>query len=243
WVKNLASGDPIQVTFGDLPAVRPRWSARGDRIIYSYPGGGVWSVSLSGGEPRQIVKDAWNADVSSDGRLLVFERAGQIFIADADGAGATPLPRSPGRLIVHYGDTWPTFSPDGKSIAVFLGEQGRHGGYWIVPADGNEPRRLTSDLQDGGTPAWTPDGRSLIVPSARSGSRNLWRVLLNGDPPEAMTSGAGEDLDPVVSSDGRALLFANVKRTWRLIVQDVRTGRRTTLLEKRTPVGWPRFSP
>ena len=27
WVKTLGSGVPIQITFGDLPAVRPRWSA------------------------------------------------------------------------------------------------------------------------------------------------------------------------------------------------------------------------
>src|SRR4029453_10096773 len=33
WVKNLSSGDPVQITFGDRPAVRPRWAARGDRII------------------------------------------------------------------------------------------------------------------------------------------------------------------------------------------------------------------
>src|SRR4029078_1339452 len=44
WVKNLEGGDPIQITFGDRPALRPRWSARGDRIIYSVRGGGIWSV-------------------------------------------------------------------------------------------------------------------------------------------------------------------------------------------------------
>ena len=29
WIKNVATGDPVQITFGDFPAVRPRWSARG----------------------------------------------------------------------------------------------------------------------------------------------------------------------------------------------------------------------
>ena len=87
--RTSSTGDPIQITFGDLPAVRPRWSAQGDRIIYSRSGGGIWSVPPLGGEPRQIVKDGWNADVSPDGRRLVFERAGQIFIAGADGVGAS----------------------------------------------------------------------------------------------------------------------------------------------------------
>jgi TolB protein len=181
--------------------------------------------------------------VSPDGRRLVFERAGQIFIAGADGAGPSELPRLPGRLIEHYGDSWPTFSPDGRSIAVFLGEQGRHGDYWIVPADGGEPRRVTSDLHEGGAPAWTPDGRSLVVSSARSGSVNLWRVPVSGGPPEALTTGPGEDVDPVVSRDGRTLLFANVKRTWALVRQDVRTSTQQTLLERRTPLAFPRYSP
>jgi Tol biopolymer transport system component len=243
WIKNLASGDPIQITFGDAAAVRPRWSAQGDRIVYTRSGGGIWSVPPLGGEARQIVKDGLNADVSADGRRIVFEHAGQIFIASADGLGASQLPRLPLRLIEHYGDSWPTFSPDGTSIAVFLGEQGRYGAYWIVPADGREPRRVTSDLHEGGAPAWTPDGRSLVVPSARSGSVNLWRVPIDGGSPEALTAGTGEDLDPVVSPDGRTVLFANVKRTWALVRQDEHGNARKTLLERRTPLGYPRYSP
>jgi Tol biopolymer transport system component len=243
WIKNVASGDPVQITFGDIAAVRPRWAAEGDRIIYSRSAGGIWSVPSLGGEPRQIVKDGWNADLSADGRRLVFERGGQIFIAGADGAGASELPRLPLRLIQHYGDSWPTFSPDGRSIAVFLGEQGRHGDYWIVPADGSEPRRVTTDLHEGGAPAWTPDGKSLVVSSARSGSVNLWRVPVAGGAPEALTTGPGEDIDPVVSHDGGTLLFANVKRTWALVLQDARSSTRRTLLERRTPLAFPRFSP
>ena len=243
WIKNIAAGDPVQITFGDIPAVRPRWSAEGDRIVYSRSGSGIWSVPPLGGESRQIVEDGANADVSPDGRQLVYERAGQVFVAGADGVVASQLPRLPRRLIEHYGDSWPTFSPDGKSVAVFLGEQGRFGDYWIVPTDGNEPRRVTSDLQEGGAPTWTPDGKWLVVPSARSGSVNLWRVPIAGGRPEPLTTGPGEDLDPAVSPDGRTLLFANVKRTWALVVQDVHSGAQRTLLDSRTPLAFPRYSP
>jgi Tol biopolymer transport system component len=243
WVKNLGGGDPIQITFGDLPAVRPRWSDQGNRIIYSVRGGGIWYVPPLGGEPRRILENGWNAELSPDGQRLVFERAGQILTANADGSDVTPLSGLPPSVRPHYGDAWPTFSPDGRSIAVFLGEAGRYGDYWIIPADGGEARRLTTDFDEGGAPTWTPDGKSLVFPSARAGSLNLWRVAVAGGLPEALTTGPGEDLDPVVSPDGRTVLFANVKRTWAVVVQDMKSGVRRKLLEKRTPLVLPTYSP
>jgi WD40-like Beta Propeller Repeat len=58
WVRNLGGGNPIQITFGDLPAVRPRWSAQGDRIIYSARGGGIRSVAPRGGNPSRSWRTA-----------------------------------------------------------------------------------------------------------------------------------------------------------------------------------------
>jgi len=243
WVKNLGGGVAIQITFGDPPALRPRWSARGDRIIYSVRGGGIWSVAPLGGEPRRIVENGWNADLSPDGQRLVFERQGQILTANADGSEVIPLPGLQMAFMPYYGDAWPTFSPDGKSIAVFLGEEGRYGDYWMMPSAGGVPRRLTTDFQEGGAPTWTPDGHFLVFPSARAGSMNLWRVSVAGGVPEALTTGSGDDLDPVVAPDGRTVLFANVKRTFAVVVHDVKSGSRRTLVEKRTPLVLPTYSP
>ena len=37
WVKNLGQGDPIQITFGDVRAIRPTWSPQGDQIVFARP--------------------------------------------------------------------------------------------------------------------------------------------------------------------------------------------------------------
>lgn len=242
WIKNLAEGEPNQLTFNDIPASRPRWSSEGDRILYSRADGGIWLVPVVGGEPRQIISDGRNPDLSRDGRQLVFERDGMVFVANSDGSGVRALPH-PQRLNTYYGDSWPTFSPDGTSIALFVTEEGRYGDYWIVSLNGGEARRVTWDFEEGGAPAWTADGKALIIRSSRAGSVNLWRVALTGGAPERLTSGAGDDVDPVVSADGRVVLFANVKRTWELTLQDIPTGSRRTVLAQRTPLVLPRFSP
>jgi Tol biopolymer transport system component len=240
WVKNVGGANPIQITFGDLPAVRPRWSAQGGHIIYSTRGGGIWSMALSGGEPRRIVENGWNADLSPDGAQLVFERSGQILTATADGSQIRALSNLP--AVPYYGDTWPTLSPDGRWIAIFVGEQGRFGDYWIIPLDGGHARRVTNDFAEGGAPAWTPDGKALVVPSARAGSVNLWRVAVSGGVPEALTTGPGDDLDPKVAPDDRTVLFTNVRRTWTLVVHDLKSGLQKTLIEQRMPLVSPTFS-
>jgi Tol biopolymer transport system component len=200
----------------------------------------IWSVAPLGGEPHRIVEHGWNAELSPDNQRLVFERSGQILIATADGREIRSLSNLP--LVPYYGDAWPTFSPDGKWIAVFIGEAGRYGDYWVIPSDAGNARRLTNDFAEGGAPAWTPDGKFLAFPSARAGSVNLWRVAVSGGVPQVLTTGPGDNLDPVVARDGRTLLFTNVRRTWTLVVHDLKTGVQRTVAEQRTPLVFPRFS-
>ena len=92
WVKNLAGGDPIQITFGQLAADRPRWSPRNDQIVFTLGSLGrdgaspewrtesIWSVPPLGGAPRKIIESGGNPNWSGDGSRLVFERGREIWI-------------------------------------------------------------------------------------------------------------------------------------------------------------------
>jgi Tol biopolymer transport system component len=239
WIKNLAQGDPVQITHGPVAAARPRWSPANDRIVFAREGQGIWSVPPLGGEERLIVEPGYNPNFSSDGRRIVFERGREIWLAAADGTNATRVEGVPLR---NFGAiaTEPAISPDGTTLVYFLQDAGPTGDLWTIPSAGGQPRRLTSDGVEAGSPVWTPDGRSIAFWSQRSGSRVLWQVSRDGGTPEAITTGAGEDTEPDLAADGR-LVFANVRNDWRLQLTSA-SGTRT-LLERRAAVWLPTISP
>jgi len=71
WIKNLAQGDPIQITTGDVAAHHPRWSPNNDQIVFSR-GGSLWSVPPLGGPSRKIIEGGYNPNWSWDGKRLVY---------------------------------------------------------------------------------------------------------------------------------------------------------------------------
>lgn len=239
WVKNLAQGDPLQITFLDPGATQPRWSPKGEQIFFQYRGG-IWSAPPLGGQPRPIIEQGRSPSFSRDGEQLAFETTdGSLWIAKADGSN---------RRRVIKGTVWtasPALSPDGRAIAYFQNDAfgAPTGDFWVVPASGGNPRQLTFDSTDGGRPDWTPDGRFIIFSSSRGGSETLWRVPASGGPPEPVTIGAGQDLDPAISPDGKRLVYTNIRRGHALMIFDPSTGQERELLERRSGLHIPRFSP
>jgi Tol biopolymer transport system component len=117
------------------------------------------------------------------------------------------------------------------------------GDFWVIPAAGGVPRRLTSDSAEGGGLAWLPEGLSLIVSSGRRGGRTLWRVPLDGGEPEPVTTGAGSDLDPELARDGSHLVYTNARRSYVLMLLDPATGAQHPVLERRLQINGSSFSP
>ena len=242
WVKNLAQGDPLQITFGGVDAVRPRWSARNDQIVFERRGQGIWSVPLPlGGGEHLIIEDGRNANLSRDGSQLVFMRQGALWTARADGSEQHRVAGSPNRCFAL--DSAPAFSPDGRWLAFFCAQAGRNGDIWVIPAAGGQARKLTFDERETAGPVWTADGRSILFSSAREGSLTLWRVRSSGGVPQPVTTGAGEDIEPAISMDGRKLIYTNVRTSWSVMLRDPVSGAAKELLSQRETIGFPTFSP
>jgi TolB protein len=244
WVRNTGSGDSIQLTRERVPATRPRWLS-GDRLLYGIAAQGLWVVSALGGTPTRLIEHGAHADVSRDGRRIVFEtRAGirgALWTAAADGSGIRQIS---GTAPTYYSlPMGPALSPDGSQVAYFHAEAGPNGDFWVIPLAGGTPRRLTSDLREGGWPVWTPDGNAVVFSSARAGSRTLWQVPAQGGSPVPLTTGAGEDDQPEISVDGRQLAYTNVRHAWELKTRQLSTGQERTLLRRSLETIAPIFSP
>ena len=246
WTRSLDGQRLRQLTSGDAPAVSPRWSRDG-RIVFERRGAGIWAIAAAGGAPRRLVARGANPNLSRDGRWLVFERRGEgVWLARSDGTGVRRLAAIPdtwnsaGAGVDHY----PALSPDGRQVAYFLPLAGPMGDFWRLDVDGGSPQRLTRDLAEGGTPAWTPDGRGIVVSSSRDGARTLWLLPAAGGAPMPLTVGAGDDLWPDLSADGRRLVYTTAQTAYVINLRDPRTGRDREVLQQRTlMLAGPSLSP
>ncbi|MDX1389033.1 MAG: hypothetical protein R3344_07570, partial [Acidobacteriota bacterium] len=91
------------------------------------------------------------------------------------------------------------------------------------------PQRLTLDDRDDMPEGWTPDGRSVVFQSDRSGTPDLFVQGLDERNPRELAGGAAAQMDSHLSPDGRWLLF------WELEDESGRWTAPRRLL--RTPIG------
>lgn len=182
--------------------------------------------------------DPWTErqNYTPDGRRIVVTRfensdAGRIeriWLADADGSDARPMPLA-GRAATDW-DTDPTFSPDGKLLAFTRTSPGGAGGDAgpgrILVADvatGKIVERITppAGQADGGDaqPAWSSDGTTLAftrnqVIDGEGGNKHIWTAPVNAldrqrDLSATICPGNCQVIDdsPAFSPDGETVAF------------------------------------
>ncbi len=150
-------------------------------------------------------------DVSPDGKEVVFDLLGDLYIMPIAGGEAKALTK---------GIAWdmqPRFSPDGEHIA-FTSDRGGGDNIWVIDRRGANAKAITDEtyrLVNG--PVWTPDGNFIAVrkhfTKRRSlGSGEIWLYHVSGGKGLQMTEKPNDQKDvnePAFSADGRYLYYSH----------------------------------
>ena len=151
-----------------------------------------------------------NLDVSADGKEIIFDLLGDIYVMPVSGGTA---------MVLSGGVAWdiqPRFSPDGKYISYTSDKSGADN-IWIMNRDGSNKKQVTKEtfrLLNNAT--WMPNSEYLIARKHFTGTRSLgagemWLYSIYGGEGVQLTKRKNDQQDagePNVSPDGRNLYFS-----------------------------------
>ena len=174
-----------------------------------------WDVNDPGGPYKEVAftvtEGTWmNLDISPDGKEIVFDLLGDIYIMPSGGGTAKVLRQG---LAM---EEQPRFSPDGTKI-LFTSDAGGGDNIWMMDRDGSHATQITKEsfrlLNNG---VWTPDGKYIIArkhfTSGRSlGAGELWMYHTSGGGGLQLTPRKNDQQDlnePSVSPDGRYVYYS-----------------------------------
>ena len=102
---------------------------------------------------------------------------------------------------------WPSFSPDGESLA-FVSNRGGNENVWIADATGTNPRSITDNsTEEWGGVAWSPDGIRIAFTRRLSDGDQIYVMNENGSSQIMLTCGTESSFFPVWSPDGSQIIF------------------------------------
>ncbi len=178
WKSNVDGTDRVQLTFGPVKPVLPRWSPDGKTILFfDFPHGDdrpgkLYEMPVSGGTPQELLPDdkrnEQDGTWSGDGKKIAFagdandankNNGPAIRILDVGTGKVSPLPGSQGMFS-------PRWSPDGRYIAAMTSDSSK---LMLFDFEANSWKQIGS-----GTLSWlnwSPDGKYIYLKdSAGKGS-------------------------------------------------------------------------
>lgn len=252
--ENYLTVATVAVETGELrPATTNRWFILrqvawlpdGDSILLSGAESStapsqIWQLSYPSGEVRQLTNDlnslhgvglTANADTIA---TVQAERTANIWVAPAnDPARASKITSGRG---FNREISW---TPEGK--IVYASNMDGNWELYITDTNGTEPSQLTTDALTDQFPFVTPDGRSIVFMSDRTGPPHIWRMDIDGSNQTQLTH-EGYNVRPQVTADGRSIIFeSSLGKGWGLWKIPIEGGQPVQLSDQLS--NYPAISP
>jgi DNA-binding winged helix-turn-helix (wHTH) protein/Tol biopolymer transport system component len=194
----------------------------------------LYSLSILGGEPQEIVSDARSGYVSPDGSRIAYlptTKVDEMWIMDSD--GANPRKVVSGRDAKKYGGYWSwiapvAWSPDGKHLAyienhIVAGPVEPIHSLRIIGSNGEGETEVLNDPRIGEAVWWAPGGRILLSyredPSSRQNNYGVYSIRVDertgktAGPPQPVTQAEGRIGGMSGTTDGKWLILRRSNET------------------------------
>jgi len=200
-----------------------RWTPDGRSLVFLSDRSGtwdIWAVHITGGkqqgEPELLKKDfGYDSEVlgfAPDGSCYykTYTASGGLYNGEIDlETGKVLVPAAPVATRYAGPPSYPTWSPDGRSL-LYISRRGGHRGsemeiLTIRSAATGEERFLSPRLGGFNWPSWAPDGRSVVAASSTVGVSGIFRIDTETSENTRLADGA---LFPKLCADGKTLVFA-----------------------------------
>jgi uncharacterized protein YjdB len=197
------SGAPL------APATELTWATENSNVAVVGNDGIVQATGF--GRARLTATTKWGRSTTAD----IYVLGDVVFSANRGGPtfGLYQLAaKDPTRIVPILADSFqnvqPAVSPDRLSIAFSSNRRGDFDLY-LMDADGENLRQLTTQAGPDGDPVWSPDGTRIIFSATRNGATHIFSISADGSGLRQLTTAGGGNTAPAVSPDGRTIAFVS----------------------------------
>ncbi|ALJ13060.1 amidohydrolase family protein [Sphingopyxis macrogoltabida] len=185
------------------------FSINDDRVIVdaTHPAVEVAPDSFATKMPR------W-AEVSPDGRQVVFETLGKLWVKPATGGTARRLTTAKDGAF----EMWPSWSRDSRSLAFVRWTDAGLGEVHVVGAGGGASRKITATPGHYAEPRFSPDGQTIVFERRAGG--NLTSERWGDNPGIYRVAASGGTSDRVADNGAKPQFGADNDRVFMIVVAD-----------------------
>jgi Tol biopolymer transport system component len=194
---------------GRAPPVR--WSSDRPEVATVRENGGVVDA-VSPGHAAVTATTPWGKKASTDVFVV-----GELFLSSSRaGAYGIYQMRAPGPtnllpvLVDSITNIQAALAPDRTRVAFSSNRNGSFDLY-VMDADGQNLRRLTTSTGNEGEPTWTPDGARIVYTSTTGTNSQIAIMFADGGDNRPLTVASGGNHSPSVSGDGRTIAFVSAR--------------------------------